>query len=103
MEDWFQTASPEDIAAYCDRERIFGEQKTLQWLANRNSNPRVQWECRNLNGHKQFRRVILGRALARPPIRVISEIRGSMSPGFLRDFWCPLRSLCGLLFNCGCF
>jgi hypothetical protein len=39
MEDWFQTASPEDIAAYCDRERIFGEQKTLQWLANRNSNP----------------------------------------------------------------
>jgi hypothetical protein len=39
MDEWFQTASAADIVAYCDRERIFGEQKTLQWLANRNSNP----------------------------------------------------------------
>jgi hypothetical protein len=36
---WLQTASPEDVIAYCDRQRVFGEQKTLQWLANRNSNP----------------------------------------------------------------
>jgi len=39
IDEWVQTASPEDIIAYCDRERIFGEQKTLQWVANRNSNP----------------------------------------------------------------
>jgi len=37
MDVWFQTASPEDIIAYCDRERIFGEQKAMQWLINRNS------------------------------------------------------------------
>ena len=37
IETWLQTASPEDIVAYSDRQRIFGEQKTLQWLANRNS------------------------------------------------------------------
>ena len=39
IDEWVQTASPEDIIAYCDRERIFGEQKALQWVANRNSNP----------------------------------------------------------------
>jgi hypothetical protein len=39
IDAWLQTASPEDIIAYCDRERVFGEQKALQWLANRNSNP----------------------------------------------------------------
>jgi hypothetical protein len=33
---WLQTASPGDIIAYCDRQRIFGEQKALQWLADRN-------------------------------------------------------------------
>jgi hypothetical protein len=37
METWLQTASPEDIVAYCDRMRIFGENKTLQWLYNRYS------------------------------------------------------------------
>jgi hypothetical protein len=38
LEAWLQTASPQDVSAYFDRMRIFGEQRTMQWLANRNSN-----------------------------------------------------------------
>lgn len=37
IEQWLPTASPQEIVSYCDRQRIFGEQKTLQWLANQNS------------------------------------------------------------------
>jgi hypothetical protein len=37
IEQWLQTASPQEVVTYCDRQRIFGEQKTLQWLAQRNS------------------------------------------------------------------
>ena len=39
IETWLQTASPQDVVAFCDRERAFGEAKALQWLANRNANP----------------------------------------------------------------
>jgi len=39
IETWLQTASPQDVVAFCDRERAFGEVKALQWLANRNANP----------------------------------------------------------------
>jgi hypothetical protein len=39
IEQWLQTAAPEEIIAYCDRQRVFGEQKTLQWLADRNPGP----------------------------------------------------------------
>jgi hypothetical protein len=35
IDEWMQTASPEDINGYIDRERVFGEQKAMQWLANR--------------------------------------------------------------------
>jgi tetratricopeptide (TPR) repeat protein len=35
IETWLQTAPPEDVSAYFDRVRIFGEQRALQWLANR--------------------------------------------------------------------
>jgi hypothetical protein len=40
IETWLQTASPQDVVAFCDRERTFGEVKALQWLATRNANPR---------------------------------------------------------------
>ena len=39
IETWLQTASPQDVVAFCDRERAFGELKALQWLANRKANP----------------------------------------------------------------
>jgi len=35
LEDWMQTASSEDVSSYLDRERIFGERRAMQWLANR--------------------------------------------------------------------
>jgi hypothetical protein len=35
IETWLQTASPEDISGYIDRERLLGEQRAMQWLANR--------------------------------------------------------------------
>jgi len=35
IESWLPTAPPEDINAYFDRMRLFGEQRALQWLANR--------------------------------------------------------------------
>jgi len=35
IETWLQTAAPEDVSAYFDRVRIFGEQQAMQWLANR--------------------------------------------------------------------
>jgi len=35
IDTWLQTAPPEDVSAYFDRMRIFGEQQALQWLANR--------------------------------------------------------------------
>lgn len=37
MEQWLQTTSPEDVIAYLDRMRIFGEQKAMRWKANRTS------------------------------------------------------------------
>jgi hypothetical protein len=35
METWLPNATPEDVSAYFDRMRFSGEQKALQWLANR--------------------------------------------------------------------
>jgi hypothetical protein len=35
LESWLQTAPAEDVKSYLDRERLFGEQRALQWLANR--------------------------------------------------------------------
>jgi hypothetical protein len=35
FETWLQTAPPEDVSAYFDRARIFGEQQAMKWLANR--------------------------------------------------------------------
>jgi tetratricopeptide (TPR) repeat protein len=35
IETWLQTAPPEDVSAYFDRVRIFGEQQAMQWLASR--------------------------------------------------------------------
>ena len=34
-EGWWQTAKPEEIVAFYDRERIFGAQNALQWVADR--------------------------------------------------------------------
>src|SRR5262249_48734442 len=39
IETWLQTASPQDVVAFCDRERALGEVKALQWLVNRNGQP----------------------------------------------------------------
>ena len=39
VEDWLQTASPQDVAAFCDRERLFGEQRAMQWVADRQAKP----------------------------------------------------------------
>jgi hypothetical protein len=38
MDSWLQTATDQDISAYLDRRRLFGEQRAMQWLANRSSN-----------------------------------------------------------------
>ena len=36
-ETWLQTASAQDVSAYVDRHRLFGEQNAMQWLANRSN------------------------------------------------------------------
>ena len=35
VEGWWQTATPEEIVLYYDRERSFGAQNALQWIVNR--------------------------------------------------------------------
>ena len=35
IETWLQNAPPAEVNAYFDRMRLFGEQRALQWLANR--------------------------------------------------------------------
>jgi hypothetical protein len=37
LETWLQTASAQDVSAYVDRHRLFGEQNAMQWLANRSA------------------------------------------------------------------
>ena len=34
---WLQTASAQDISAYVDRERLFGERNAMKWVANRST------------------------------------------------------------------
>jgi len=36
LETWLQTAPAGDVSAYLDRHRLFGEQRALRWLVNRN-------------------------------------------------------------------